>query len=114
MLGALKALRNKIAKEDKLPAFVVFSDATLLDMCRKRPRTYDEMLSVSGVGYVKMGRYGERFLSIFAGEGLDIKQPANITDAEKESYYGQLELSDEPIGVSQIANSINNEFMKLG
>jgi len=62
LLPELKKLRLEIAKEEKVPAFVIFSDATLMDMCNKHPNTVDEMLSVSGVGKVKLERYGERFL----------------------------------------------------
>jgi ATP-dependent DNA helicase RecQ len=64
----LKELRLAIAREEKVPAFVVFSDATLVDMCKKHPRTENEMLSVSGVGSIKMERYGGRFLDVLREE----------------------------------------------
>jgi ATP-dependent DNA helicase RecQ len=60
----LKELRLVIAREAKVPAFVIFSDATLVDMCQKHPRTEKEMLAVSGVGQVKLERYGKRFLQV--------------------------------------------------
>ncbi|GHV05375.1 hypothetical protein FACS1894217_02150 [Clostridia bacterium] len=62
LLARLKALRLEIAREQDVPAFVIFSDATLADMCAKKPRTDDEFLRVSGVGRVKLERYGTRFL----------------------------------------------------
>lgn len=62
LLNTLKALRYKIANEKRVPAFVVFSDATLTDMCRKRPVTEEELLSVSGIGPAKLAQYGEAFL----------------------------------------------------
>lgn len=58
----LKELRAQIAAEAGVPAYVVFSNHTLHDMCRRMPATLDEMLDVSGVGRVKADRYGERFL----------------------------------------------------
>jgi len=61
---ALRSTRSGIASENNVPAFVVFSDATLIDMCEKHPLTDEELLSVSGVGGVKLERYGERFLSV--------------------------------------------------
>ena len=64
LLSELKALRRAIADEKKVPAYIVFSDATLVDMCRVRPTTLDEMLEVSGVGSVKLKAYGERFLEV--------------------------------------------------
>ena len=45
-----------------LPAYVVFSDAALRDMCAKRPQTERELLNVSGVGEAKLQRYGAAFL----------------------------------------------------
>jgi ATP-dependent DNA helicase RecQ len=76
LFAKLKELRLEIAREDKVPAFVVFSDATLVDMCVKCPQTEREMLSVSGVGEVKMERYGRRFLQLIsefdaAAEGFE-------------------------------------------
>lgn len=58
----IKALRLKLAKELDVPAFVVFSDATLLDMVAKRPATRDQMLAVNGVGPSKLEKYGDVFL----------------------------------------------------
>lgn len=64
LLSALKALRLQLAREAKVPAFVIFSDATLTDMAKKSPKTMAEFLSVSGVGKVKAERYGEAFLDL--------------------------------------------------
>jgi ATP-dependent DNA helicase RecQ len=62
LLAKLKSLRMEFAREIGKPAFVVFSDATLMDMVRKTPTDRDEMLEVSGVGETKFDRYGEAFL----------------------------------------------------
>ncbi len=64
MLDALKQLRKKIASKQNVPAYVVFSDATLVDMCKKRPHTSDEFLGVSGVGKAKLDKYGKEFIDI--------------------------------------------------
>ena len=66
ILTRLKALRMDFAKQLGKPAFVVFSDATLIDMVSKRPRTREEMLDVSGVGPSKFDRFGEAFLAELA------------------------------------------------
>ena len=63
LLAKLKSLRMQFAREIGKPAFVVFSDATLIDMVAKVPSTRDEMLDVSGVGETKFDRYGEAFLN---------------------------------------------------
>ena len=59
----LKALRLGLAQEKNVPAYVIFSDATLRDMVVKRPATRDQMLDVSGVGLTKFEAYGELFLA---------------------------------------------------
>ena len=58
----LRSLRKEIAARDHIPPYVVFSDATLRDMCRVQPETLDEMLSVKGIGELKLEKYGEAFL----------------------------------------------------
>jgi len=67
LLSRLKALRMDFAKQLGKPAFVVFSDATLIDMVSRKPKTPDEMLDVSGVGPSKLERFGEAFLAEIAG-----------------------------------------------
>ncbi|MBT4934497.1 MAG: DNA helicase RecQ [Rhodospirillaceae bacterium] len=63
----VKALRLKLAKQNNVPAYVVFSDATLIDMVAKRPATREEMLGVSGVGPSKLEKYGDLFLEALSG-----------------------------------------------
>lgn len=58
----LKALRGQLAREAGIPAYVVFSDATLTDMARKCPKTITEFKRVSGVGEMKSAWYGKVFL----------------------------------------------------
>lgn len=66
LLTALKELRKSLAMRQSVPAYVVFSDATLMDMCRIKPKTRDEFMEVSGVGQRKAIRYGEVFLATIA------------------------------------------------
>ncbi len=66
LLSALKSVRNQIALEENVPAYIVFSNATLADMAQKQPRTRSEFLEVSGVGEVKAERYAEPFLAAIA------------------------------------------------
>ncbi|PPK81343.1 ATP-dependent DNA helicase RecQ [Lacrimispora xylanisolvens] len=60
----LRTLRLKIAKEEKVPPYIVFSDKTLIHMSVQKPKNREEMLLVSGVGTFKYDKYGERFLEI--------------------------------------------------
>lgn len=66
LLDALKALRKSIASKKSVPAYVIFTDATLTDMCKKCPETPDEMLEVSGVGRTKLEKFGKEFLEVIA------------------------------------------------
>lgn len=66
LLDALKALRKSIASKKSVPAYVIFTDATLIDMCKKFPETPDEMLEVSGVGRTKLEKFGKQFLEEIA------------------------------------------------
>ena len=66
LLDALKALRKSIASKKSVPAYVIFTDATLIDMCKKCPETPDEMLEVSGVGRTKLEKFGKEFLEVIA------------------------------------------------
>ena len=58
----LRQLRMEIAREEKVPPYIVFSDKTLVHMCIIKPHDKAEMLTVSGVGEHKYTKYGEKFL----------------------------------------------------
>ena len=62
LFESLRALRIEIAREEKVPPYIVFSDKTLAHMCVVKPKTKGEMLKVSGVGEFKFEKYGQRFL----------------------------------------------------
>lgn len=92
LFDKLRALRSVIAKEEKVPPYIVFSDKTLVHMCSVKPRTKAEMLSVSGVGEFKFEKYGERFLECVRAEGkTEIRKtaetPAGIESAGALGYH---------------------------
>lgn len=64
LFSELRVLRNKLAMESSVPAYIVFADAALRDMCRKMPVTREEFLNVSGVGEAKADKYSEAFTSL--------------------------------------------------
>ncbi len=78
----LRSLRKRLADEAAVPPYIVFSDATLRDMCVRRPGTEEEFLDVSGVGATKLARYGEAFL-------------AEISASERGNAEGRSELVEE-------------------
>lgn len=62
LFDTLKELRGKLAREAGIPAYVVFSNATLTDMAKRKPLTMSEFKKVSGVGEIKAAWYGTAFL----------------------------------------------------
>ncbi|MBI1961949.1 MAG: RecQ family ATP-dependent DNA helicase, partial [Candidatus Rokubacteria bacterium] len=66
LFEALRRLRRELAEERGVPPYVVFSDATLREMVRLRPRTREEFLDVKGVGEWKSEEFGARFLAAIA------------------------------------------------
>lgn len=67
MMAALKQVRLQLAQDAKVPAYVIFHDATLLEMIRRKPRSLSELRTVPGVGESKLNRYGAGFLSVLMG-----------------------------------------------
>ena len=66
LLAALKAVRLKLARERQVPAYVIFSDRTLIDMTALQPRNLDEFAQVNGVGAAKLKDFGKVFLAAIA------------------------------------------------
>ena len=73
LFDKLKELRLEIAREEKMPPYIVFNDKTLIDMCAKTPTTKSDMLNVSGVGENKYGKYGERFIAVIKEYAKQLK-----------------------------------------
>ena len=82
LFESLRSLRKEIADARRVPPFVVFSDAALRDMARKRPRTDRAFLTVNGVGERKLADFGDRFLQRI------------------EQYCREHELEDGPTGTA--------------
>ena len=62
----LSALRAKLAEKEHMPAYIVFSNAALRDMCRKKPSSLAAFRQVSGVGIIKSQKYGKAFIKEIA------------------------------------------------
>ena len=68
LLAKLKDLRLSLAREQRVPAYVVFPDATLIEMARARPTSLDQMRQISGVGPRKLEQFGPQFLTVTRAE----------------------------------------------
>ena len=68
LLTALKAKRRALAENAGVPAYIIFTDKTLVDMSQRRPLNLDEMAQINGVGTKKLEKFGTIFLSVINGE----------------------------------------------
>ncbi|MEA2012426.1 MAG: DNA helicase RecQ [Verrucomicrobiota bacterium] len=82
LFAELRSLRTGIASEQKVPPYIVFSDKSLHEMCRKFPVNKQSMLNIGGVGQKKLRDYGQTFIEViqnYLEDNPDIKltQPSN-------------------------------------
>jgi len=73
----LRGLRMELAREQGVPPYVVFGDATLIQMARDKPMDEEELLAVSGVGRHKLEKYGADFLDAIAGYCMQSSDPGS-------------------------------------
>ncbi|MDP2245528.1 DNA helicase RecQ [Pseudomonas sp.] len=118
---ALRALRRKLAEEHAVPPYVIFPDATLLEMLRSKPGSLAEMAQVSGVGARKLERYGEAFLEVLSGNA---EAPRVVLDLRHElvslaragmtplQIAGQLKCSEKNV-YSMLAEAISRQQLSL-
>lgn len=126
-------LRHELAQEQNVPAFVVFADRSLADMCIHLPRTPAQFLMVSGVGETKLQRYGERYLQLindFCTENDDIKPEERSAQAGKNrkrktaeftltvipdrETLSKMQPSEQPVSISALTSSINEVLNSKG
>jgi ATP-dependent DNA helicase RecQ len=67
LLSALKAKRRALAEAARVPAYVIFTDRSLIEMAERRPASLDDFAGISGVGAKKLERYGAAFLEVISG-----------------------------------------------
>ena len=82
LFEALRRRRSELAKEQRVAAYVVFADKTLIDMARRRPATAAEMSAVHGVGAAKLRQYGEVFLDVIRRHGAGRPQTVARTSGQ--------------------------------
>lgn len=93
LFDILKDIRYELARKKGVPAFLIFSDASLSDMCRKLPVTPEEFLNVNGVGDNKLKQYGDIFISAiteYKAESIDNsdgQDSQNIIEKTQESEF---------------------------
>ncbi|MCM3694377.1 DNA helicase RecQ [Neobacillus niacini] len=114
LFETLREVRRAIADRENVPPFVIFSDAALKDMCAKLPRTSEAFLGVSGVGELKLQKYGLEFIQAIRQfcEAHPERQPelgqaaAPKKAAKKavgDSHLETLQLHQQNLSIEQIA-----------
>ena len=79
LFESLRSLRRELAAERGVPAYLLFSDATLRDMARAKPRSAAALLSIRGVGERKLADLGERFLEVIAKHCRENRLPLDVS-----------------------------------
>ena len=69
LFSALRTRRSEIARDEKVPAYIVFSDRTLAEIAVQRPLSLNALSGIRGVGEAKLARYGETFLAVIREAG---------------------------------------------
>ncbi|GHH58157.1 DNA helicase RecQ [[Pseudomonas] boreopolis] len=69
LFNALRTLRAQLAKEQNVPAFVIFHDSTLRNIAEQRPTSLDALARVGGIGGSKLARYGQQLVDIIREQG---------------------------------------------
>ena len=111
LLGLLKDLRKKIAKQKNVPPFVVFQDPSLEEMCTHYPIVMDELKQISGVGHGKAVKFGSPFIELIKKyvEDNDVERPIDLvikTQANKSALkVSIIQNIDRQIGLEDIAKS---------
>ena len=80
LLSVLKELRLELARAHGVPAYIVFSDRTLIDMARRQPRTETEFAEVNGVGAAKLKQFAEPFLAAIDAALADADGSGSLSD----------------------------------
>ena len=93
LLSALKARRRALAEAQGVPAYIVFTDRTLIEMAERRPQSLDEMAGISGVGAKKLESFGAAFLAVITGADAPDLHPARRALAGRTAggLYDRLE-----------------------
>ncbi len=126
LFDRLRQLRTNLAREEGVPPYIIFSDKTLTDMCRKQPFSKQEMLKVTGVGEHKFDKYGQSFLEAIREytngnkESMSYEQPSVEVESKskkvqrlgKSEFYLTNEILEgvlfkELVSISQFVDTLN-------
>ena len=127
LFARLKAVRAKLAAKEHMPAYIIFTDTTLRDICAKCPRSKEQLMDCSGIGRSKAERYGQRIIDTlneyFSEKGEDYQSSLleNMQRAKQAGdgsmlfkliafNQGKLSPAEEPLTVSQFCDRLLNQL----
>ena len=85
LLSALKAKRRALAEAAAVPAYIIFTDRTLIEMAERRPQTLDAMMGITGIGAKKLDTYGKAFLEVLTGQPAPDLHPSRMKLAGRQA-----------------------------
>ena len=97
---ALRDCRTQLAKEHNVPPYVIFHDASLMQMLEQKPQNHEALLAISGVGQAKLERYGDAFLSVIKTHKNSSSQN---TDTATDTVSETLSLFRSGLDIATIA-----------
>ncbi len=103
LFDALRQTRKAFAVEENVPAYVIFSDTTLRQMCADKPVNEYEMMQISGVGERKFDRYGQAFIKTI----IDFKNQGGGKKEKGSTYLETLNLYNKGLDLQTIASERN-------
>ena len=104
LFETLRKLRSEIAKEEEVPAYVIFNDATLRQMEAERPMSDEEFLNIEGVGKAKLEKYGDVFIKAI----IEFQKNKTVRAKKEGSTYKEtLEMLQSGLTVEEIAGKRN-------
>jgi ATP-dependent DNA helicase RecQ len=91
LLSALKAKRRALAEAARVPAYIIFTDRTLIEMAETRPESLDQMAGIGGIGAKKLESYGAAFLQIITGDAAQMHpKRRKLAGSEAGNVYDRL------------------------
>ena len=110
LFETLRKLRSEIAKQEEVPAYIIFNDATLRQLEAERPMSDEEFLNIDGVGKAKLEKYGDAFIKTI----IEFQKSKTVrTKKEGSTYKETLELLQSGLTVEEIAAKRNLGFSTI-
>ena len=106
LFEALRGLRMKLAAEEDKPAYTIFTDRVLQEMVERKPVTLYDFARISGVGEVKVSRYGKQFVDL-------LRKELNVKREKGDSYIETLMLLRQGLTIEQVAESRNLKLVTI-